>query len=118
MAALHASQSTPSSASFPGLTSTSTEGTGAIRTELGTVVPTLTVILRFEARGALLELMTVSRILVFCSVLSVTLEPALPPVALNVDVEPLAPPASSLRPRYVVRPAVPTPFPAPDRRAG
>jgi ABC-2 type transport system permease protein len=87
-------------ASHPGLISTNTDGTGAIRTLDGTVVPTLSAMFTFVARGALLELMTVSRILVFCSVLSVTLEPALPPVVLEVDVEPLAPPrrsAASLR---------------------
>jgi hypothetical protein len=66
-------------------------GTGAIRTVDGTVVPTLSAMFTFVARGALLELMTVSRILVFCSVLSVILEPTAPAVVLDVDAEPLAP---------------------------
>src|SRR6476646_4453717 len=71
--------------------STNTDGTGAIRTLDGTAVPTLSAMFTFVARGALFELMTVSRILVFCSVLSVTLEPPAAAV-FDGDAEPAAPP--------------------------
>src|SRR5689334_23099000 len=47
-------------------------GTGAKRTEVGTTVPTLTLKLTLVTRGALLLLMTVFLISVFCCVVRLT----------------------------------------------
>ena len=67
----------------------------------------------FVARGALLELMTVSRILVFCSVLSVTLEP--PAAVLEVDAEPAAPPRAESVAWFRWPPCWTAPYSAPAR---
>jgi hypothetical protein len=55
-------------------------GRNGLRTELGNGRSDVDRDIRFGARGALLELISVSRIMVFCSVLSNTL-------VLSVDVE-------------------------------